>query len=73
MGMKRGSIKVYDMTCKSCEKRLERPIIKLEGVSTVKASFSGQFADIEYDDNLYGMNQIKTAIQSSKCSQQGSE
>ena len=50
MSIKRESIKVYEMTCTSCEKRVERTVKKLDGVVNVKASFSGQFADIEYDD-----------------------
>lgn len=64
MSISRESIKVYEMTCTSCEKRVERTVKKLEGVLLVKASFSGQFADIEYDDELCDLKKIKTAIQS---------
>jgi len=51
MSMKRESIKVYDMTCTSCEKRVERTVKKLDGVKNAKASFGGQFADIEFDND----------------------
>ncbi|MEH7178713.1 urease accessory protein UreH domain-containing protein [Neobacillus vireti] len=64
MSMTRESIKVYEMTCTSCEKRVERTVKKLEGVVNVNASFSGQFADIEYDDKLCDVKKIKAAIQS---------
>ncbi|MEH7111886.1 sulfite exporter TauE/SafE family protein [Neobacillus niacini] len=64
MSIKRDSIKVYEMTCTSCEMRVERTVKKLDGVVNVKASFSGQFADIEYDDKLCDLNKIKNAIQS---------
>jgi sulfite exporter TauE/SafE/plastocyanin domain-containing protein/copper chaperone CopZ len=64
MSIKRESIKVYDMTCTSCEKRVERTVRKLNGVVNVKASFGGQFADIEFDDKLCSIEKIKTAIQS---------
>ena len=64
MSIRRESIKVYDMTCTSCEKRVERTVRKLDGVVNVKASFGGQFADIEFDDKLCSIDKIKTAIQS---------
>lgn len=64
MSIKKESIKVYEMTCTSCEKRVERTVKKLDGVVNVKASFSGQFADIEYDDDLCSIKKIKAAIQS---------
>ncbi|WP_419956152.1 sulfite exporter TauE/SafE family protein [Neobacillus niacini] len=64
MSIKRESIKVYEMTCTSCEKRVERTVKKLDGVVNVKASFSGQFADIEYNDKLCSIKKIKAAIQS---------
>ena len=63
MGLKKERIKVYDMTCTSCERRIERAVKKLEGVSHVKADFTGQFADIEYNDEICDQNQIKKAIQ----------
>lgn len=63
MSVKKEKIKVYDMTCTSCEKRVERVVQKHKGVEKVKASFSGQFAEIEYDDDLCSMEEIKKAIQ----------
>jgi sulfite exporter TauE/SafE/plastocyanin domain-containing protein/copper chaperone CopZ len=62
--MKRESIKVFEMTCTSCEKRVERTVKKLDGVIDVKASFSGQFAEVEYDEHLCDIKKIKNAIQS---------
>ncbi|MFB3160501.1 sulfite exporter TauE/SafE family protein [Neobacillus sp. 179-J 1A1 HS] len=64
MSIKKESIKVYEMTCTSCEKRVERTVKKLDGVIDVKASFSGQFAEIEYNDHLCDLKKIKSAIQS---------
>jgi sulfite exporter TauE/SafE/copper chaperone CopZ len=57
-------IKVYEMTCTSCEKRVERTVKKLDGVLDVKASFSGQFAEIEYDNHFCDVKKIKNAIES---------
>jgi sulfite exporter TauE/SafE/plastocyanin domain-containing protein/copper chaperone CopZ len=63
MSMKKDRIKVYEMTCTSCEKRVERSVNKIDGVTKIKANFSGQYAEIEYDDELCSISQIKTAIQ----------
>lgn len=57
-------IKVYEMTCTSCEKRVERTVKKINGVISVKASFSGEFTEIEYDDELCDIKKIKNAIHS---------
>lgn len=62
MGIKIERPKVYDMTCTSCEKKIERTVKKLNGVIDVKANFSGQFVNIEFDDELCTINQIKAAI-----------
>jgi sulfite exporter TauE/SafE/plastocyanin domain-containing protein/copper chaperone CopZ len=62
MSMRRIKLKVFDMTCTSCEKRIERTVKKLDGVHDVKAAFGGQFAEIEFDDDLCNLNQIKEAI-----------
>lgn len=50
------------MTCTSCENRVEKAIRQLEGVIDVKASFSGQYAEVEYDDELCGPDKIEAAI-----------
>jgi sulfite exporter TauE/SafE/plastocyanin domain-containing protein/copper chaperone CopZ len=57
-------IKVYEMTCTSCEKRVERTVKKVDGVLDVKASFSSQFAEIDYDDHVCDVKKIKKAIES---------
>lgn len=72
MSIKKEKIKVYEMTCTSCENRVERAIKKLNGVLYAKANFSEQFAEVEYDDELCNLNKIKDAIKSSGYSTQGS-
>ncbi|EKN69848.1 heavy metal transporter [Neobacillus bataviensis LMG 21833] len=62
MGIRKERIKVYNMTCISCEKRIERTVKKIHGVINVKANFTGQFADVEFNDEICSMNQIKAAI-----------
>lgn len=63
MSIKKEKIKVYDMTCTSCETRVERAVLNTEGVITVKASFSGQYADVEFDSEVCSKDKIKEAIE----------
>jgi plastocyanin domain-containing protein/sulfite exporter TauE/SafE/copper chaperone CopZ len=62
MSIRKEKIKVYEMTCTSCENRVERAVKKLEGVIDAKAHYSTQFAEIEYDDELCNQSKIKAAI-----------
>ncbi|MFJ7725385.1 sulfite exporter TauE/SafE family protein [Neobacillus sp. NPDC097160] len=62
MSIRKERIKVYDMTCTSCEKRIERTVKKINGGIDVKANFTGQFADIEFNDELCSINEMKAAI-----------
>ncbi|KMT23245.1 sulfite exporter TauE/SafE family protein [Clostridium cylindrosporum] len=72
MSVRREKIKVYEMTCTSCENRVERALKKLDGVISVKVSYSEEFAEIEYDDKLCNLNMIKSAIKRSGYSTQRS-
>lgn len=62
MNIKREKIKVFDMTCTSCEARVEKAVKKLDGVYTAMASFSGQCMTVEYDSDVCSMGKIKDAI-----------
>lgn len=62
MSIKKERIKVYEMTCNSCENRVERAVKNLDGIISIKASYSDQFADVEYDDELCDLEKIKTTI-----------
>ena len=72
MSIKKEKIKVFDMTCISCQTRVERAVKKLEGVNTATASFSAQSLTIEYDTDLCNIEKIKTAIKSAGYSTQSS-
>ena len=62
MSVKKERIKVFDMTCTSCESRVERAVTKLNGVKNALASFSNQSLTIEYDTDFCNIEKIKTAI-----------
>ena len=49
MKIKREIIKVYDMTCTSCEGKIESALKKVNGVVNVIASYSAQQVTVEYD------------------------
>ena len=72
MSIKKVKINVYEMTCTSCEERVEKAVKRLEGVSIAKASYSGQFAEIEYDDEICDQSKIKAAITSAGYGTKGS-
>jgi sulfite exporter TauE/SafE/plastocyanin domain-containing protein/copper chaperone CopZ len=72
MGIRREKIKVYEMTCTSCENRVEKAIKNLEGVLYAKASYSGQFAEVQYDDELCSQSKIKAGIKNAGYSTQSS-
>lgn len=73
MNLKREKIKVYEMTCTSCEGRVEKSIKKLEGVLNAKADYAGQYVNVEYDDGLCSTEKIKAAINSAGYSTQSSK
>ena len=61
------------MTCTSCENRVEKAVRQLEGIIYAKASYSGQYMEIEYDDELCSMNNIKDAVKNAGYSTEGSK
>lgn len=62
MKIKREIIKVYDMTCTSCEGRVERALKKVTGVVNVMASYSAQQVTVEYNSEICNNEQLKEAI-----------
>ena len=62
MILRKKIIKVFDMTCTSCESRVENAVKKLDGVKIAMASFSEQSLTIEYDTEICNLDKIKTAI-----------
>lgn len=62
MSIKKEKIKVYEMTCSSCEKRIENAVKKINGVLNVKANYAKETLEIEYDTTLCNLDEIKKAI-----------
>lgn len=72
MSIKKEKIKVYEMTCTSCEARVEKALKKIEGVEEAKASFEGQFAEVVYDDEVCNASKIKGAVKNAGYSTEAS-
>lgn len=72
MSIRKEKIKVYEMTCTSCENRVERAVKKLDGVIDAKAHYSEQYAEIQYDDESCNQSKIKAAIKAAGYSTQSS-
>jgi Uncharacterized conserved protein len=50
------------MNCNSCENRVERAIKKLDGIVSVKASYSDEHIIVEYDTEVCPIGKIKESI-----------
>ena len=62
MQIKREKIKVNDMTCHSCETRIENEIRKLDGIVFVKASHVYGDVLVEFNSEKCNLEKIKAAI-----------
>ena len=62
MSIKKEKIKVYNMTCTSCEGRIERQIKKINGINNAIASFNDESILVEYNSELCNTEIIKKAI-----------
>lgn len=62
MSLEREIIKVYDMTCNSCEGRIERALKKVNGVVNAMASYSSQQVIVEYNSTLCTREELIQAI-----------
>nr|WP_202117326.1 sulfite exporter TauE/SafE family protein [Clostridium chromiireducens] len=62
VSIKKEIIKVYDMTCTSCENRVERALKKIDGLISAMASYSAQQVTVEYDSKRCTKEDLKKAI-----------
>ncbi|KRQ86752.1 Copper-exporting P-type ATPase A [Caloramator mitchellensis] len=62
MNIKREKIKVRDMTCNSCEVRIENEIRKLDGIVFAKANFKNGEVYVEFNSKECSLEKIKAAI-----------
>jgi sulfite exporter TauE/SafE/copper chaperone CopZ len=72
LNIKKEKIKVFDMTCTSCESRVEKAVKNLDGVVNVMASFSSESLTVEYDSELCNSEKIRASIKTAGYSTEGS-
>jgi len=56
------TIKVYDMTCGHCQKRVTDTISSLEGVESVDVNLESESATVSFDPEKVSLDDIKAAI-----------
>ncbi len=60
--MKEIELKIKGMHCTGCSTRLEKVLNNQDGVEKAKVSLEDAKADITFDENEIGLNEIKEAI-----------
>lgn len=60
--MKEVSLKIKGMHCESCSTRLAKVLNNQDGVEEAKVSLEDAKADIKYDENKIGLDELKEAV-----------
>ena len=61
--MKNRELKIEGMHCEGCSNRLEKVLNNLEGVSTASVSLEDKKANIEFNEDIINIDNIKEAIE----------
>lgn len=61
--MQRTTIKIMGMTCMGCVNSVKNVLEKLDGIANVEVSLEQEQANIEYDAEKTGIDQIKRTIE----------
>ena len=61
--MKELSLKIKGMHCTGCSTRLTKVLNNQDGVEDAKVSLKDAKADVQYDENQIGLDEIKEVIQ----------
>ena len=61
--MKKIELKIEGMHCEGCSNRLEKVLNNLEGVSTASVSLEDKKANIEFNEDIINIDNIKEAIE----------
>jgi plastocyanin domain-containing protein/sulfite exporter TauE/SafE/copper chaperone CopZ len=72
LSIKKEKIKVFDMTCTSCQSKIEKAVKNLDGVVNAIASFSDESLTIEYDSELCTSEKVKASIKTAGYRTEGS-
>ncbi|MDR2940605.1 MAG: copper ion binding protein [Clostridiales bacterium] len=56
------TISISGMSCNHCVKAVEDEVSELNGVISIKASLSQNNCEVEFDENLISIDEIKNSI-----------
>ena len=56
-------LKIGNMTCNGCEKRIESRLGRMDGVISVKASYKNSSATVEYDSEKVELPEIRGVLE----------
>jgi copper ion binding protein len=56
------TIPVYGMSCEHCVKAVMNALNAIKGVKSVEVSLGGKSAQVIYDEELTGLNELESAI-----------
>ena len=56
------TIPVYGMSCEHCVKAVSNALNALKGVNKVEVSLEGKNAQVMYDEELTGLNELESII-----------
>ena len=56
------TIPVYGMSCEHCVKAVSNALNALKGVKKVEVSLEGKNAQVAYDEELMGLNELESNI-----------
>ncbi|MEN6462634.1 MAG: sulfite exporter TauE/SafE family protein [Syntrophomonas sp.] len=59
----RKTLEIKNMTCSSCEMRIENTLKKMPGIINVRAEFSYSNVNVTYNENVIKINEIIAAIE----------
>lgn len=55
---------IQGMTCTNCERRIEKCLSSLKGITKAEASYASSSVLVQYDQNQTGLEEMKNALSS---------
>lgn len=62
MAIKKEKIRVFGMTCTSCEGRIEREIKKISGVVNAKANYETESLAVDFEEDVVNLSMLKEGV-----------
>ena len=56
-------IKIEGMSCNHCTASVQNALSEVQGVSTVKVSLEDKCAEVEFDENIVVLDELKSVVE----------